>query len=352
VLQILIGLATLLVGAEALVRGASRLAAAAGVSSLVVGLTVVAFGTSSPELAVSLLASVHGQADIAVGNIVGSNIFNVLFILGMSAIVVPLAVSSQLVRLDVPMMILASCLLPIAALDGSIGRIEGLAFMGLIAAYTVTLIRLGRRHGHAGVVREERAARPPARAGLQVALVIGGLILLVAGSRWLVSGAVAAATALGVSEVVIGLTIVAAGTSMPELATSVVAAVRGERDIAVGNVVGSNIFNILGILGLTSVISPGGLTVAPEMVRFDIPVMMGVAIVCLPIFFTGARVNRWEGFLFVGYYVAYVVDVILAATGQEVLGAFRVAMLVFVVPLTVLGLGLSAAASLRARRGG
>jgi cation:H+ antiporter len=312
---------------------------------------VVAFGTSSPELAVSLLASVHGQADIAVGNIVGSNIFNVLFILGMSAIVVPLAVSSQLVRLDVPMMILASCLLPVAALNGSIGRVEGLAFMGLIAAYTVTLIRLGRRHGYAGVEREERAARPPVRVGLQVALVIGGLVLLVAGSRWLVNGAVAVATALGVSEVVIGLTIVAAGTSMPELATSVVAAVRGERDIAVGNVVGSNTFNILGILGLTSVISPGGLTVAPALVRFDIPVMMGVAIVCLPIFFTGARVNRWEGFLFVGYYVAYVVDVILAATGQDVLGAFRVAMLVFVVPLTLLGLGLSAAASLRTRRG-
>jgi cation:H+ antiporter len=350
VLQILIGLVTLLVGAEALVRGASKLAAAAGISSLVIGLTVVAFGTSSPELAVSMIASLHGQADIAIGNVVGSNIFNVLLILGASAIVVPLAVSSQLVRLDVPMMILASCLLPVVALDGRLSRFEGVAFLLMAAAYTLVLIRLGRREGHAHVAPEAEGGQRPHRAlGLQVLLVLGGLALLVLGSRWLVSGAVSVATALGVSELVVGLTIVAAGTSLPELATSVVAAFRGERDIAVGNVVGSNIFNILWILGATSVVAGDGLPVASAMLRFDIPVMMGVAIACLPIFFTGFRVGRWEGVLFVAYYAAYLADVILTATGHPGLGAFRVAMTVFVVPLTVLGLGLSAWMSLRGR---
>lgn len=346
-LLIIAGLAVMLLGAESLVRGSARLAAAAGISTLVVGLTVVAFGTSSPELAVSLLAASRGEVDIALGNVVGSNIFNILVILGLSALIRPLAVSSQLVRLDVPMMILASCAVPLAALSGRISRLEGVIFLLMGAVYTVTLVRLGRRTLAAG---EAVHRRRPAAAGelpLHFVLVLLGLGGLVVGSRWLVAGAVALATSMGVSQLVIGLTIVAAGTSMPELATSVVATIRGEREIAVGNVVGSNIFNILFVLGVSAVVSRGGVTVAPEMLRFDIPIMMAAAIACLPIFFTGYRVSRREGLLFVAYYVAFAVYLVLAARAHSALPTYRVVFLGFVMPLTGLGLGLSAWAALR-----
>jgi len=347
VLLIIAGLAVMLLGAESLVHGAARLAAAAGVSSLVIGLTVVAFGTSSPELAVSLLAAARGEADIALGNVVGSNIFNILLILGVSALIRPLTVSSQLVRLDVPMMILASCAVPLAALNGRITVLEGATFLVMGAAYTLTLIRLGR---HTGAVGEPAPRRRPRNAGnlpLQIVLVALGLVGLVVGSRWLVAGAVDLATAMGVSQLVIGLTIVAAGTSMPELATSLVATYRSEREIAVGNVVGSNIYNILFVLGVSAVAGSGGVAVAPDLLRFDIPVMMAAAIACLPIFFTGCRVSRWEGLLFVAYYAAFAVYLVLVATGHTALPAYRVAILGFVMPLTALGLGLSGWAARR-----
>ncbi|MBW3552952.1 MAG: calcium/sodium antiporter [Gemmatimonadetes bacterium] len=335
---LLLGLGLLVVGAELLVRGASSLAGAAGIPPLVIGLTVVAFGTSAPELAVSLSATFGGEPDIALGNVVGSNIFNVLFILGISALVAPLVVARQVVRSEVPIMIVASALLWILAVDGLIGRAEGgLLFAGIIA-YTAVLIRNGRR-ATAAVGRDDALGPPtPARPVLDVATVVVGLVLLVQGSRWLVAGAVEIAGALGLSELVIGLTIVAAGTSLPELATSVIASVRGERDIAVGNVVGSNLFNILCILGLSALATPAGVPVSAAALAFDIPVMTAVAVACLPVFFTGHLIARWEGAVFLAYYVAYTAFLVLSATGHEAVPQLRAAMLWFALPLTAITL--------------
>ncbi|MDX1253122.1 MAG: calcium/sodium antiporter [Gammaproteobacteria bacterium] len=339
----ILGLVLLIAGAELLVRGAARLAARLGISPLVIGLTVVAFGTSSPELAVSVQAGLAGQADIAVGNVVGSNIFNVLFILGVSALIVPLVVSQQLVRFDVPLMIGVSVLLLVMAFDGRIDGFDGLLLITGIVAYTVFAIRQGRKESAA--VQAEYAlkygdgkTRWLGRLPVQIALIIGGLALLVLGAHWLVGGAVVIARLLGVSELIIGLTIVAAGTSLPEVATSIVAALRGERDIAVGNIVGSNLFNILAIAGIASAVTPDGLEVAASLIHFDIPVMIAVALACLPIFASGHRIARWEGALFLGYYAAYVLYLILAATQHATLPAFSAVMLGFVLPLTAVTL--------------
>jgi cation:H+ antiporter len=346
------GLALLVLGADWLVRGASRLAAALGISPLVIGLTVVAYGTSAPEMAVGVKSAFAGQADIAAGNVVGSNIFNVLFILGASALVTPLVVASQLVRVDVPIMVGASLLALGLGLDGSIGRIDGLVLFALALAYTVFQVRQSRKEPAA--VKNEYAREYGARrssTGVKVLLVFAGLGLLVLGSRWLVEGAVAFARLLGVSELVIGLTIVAAGTSLPEVATSLLASLRGERDIAVGNVVGSNIFNLTSVLGLAGLVAPAGLPVAPAILRFDGPVLLAVAIACVPIFLTGARIDRWEGAVFLLYYGAYTAYLVLAAQEHDALGVFSRVMLLFVLPLTALTLGVALARELRRRAG-
>lgn len=335
-----IGLVLLIVGAEALVRGASRLATGMGISPLVVGLTVVAFGTSSPELAVSVSTALAGQSDLAVGNVVGSNIFNVLFILGVSAMIVPLLVNSQIIRLDVPIMIGVSIISMAFALDGTISRLEGLGlFLGLVA-YTVFLIRLSRREQQDAKPdhTSDASAKSAKAILLNIGFIVIGLTLLVIGSRWLVDGAVALAKAMGVDDLVIGLTIVAAGTSLPEVATSILAAIRKERDIAVGNVVGSNIFNLLGVLGLSSMVSPIGLTVSNAINTFDGPVMLAVAVACLPIFLSGREIARWEGFVFVGYYIAYTAYLILNASNHASLPLLSSTMLSFVLPITVLTL--------------
>ncbi len=338
-----LGLVLLVAGAELLVRGASRLALRFGVSPLVIGLTVVAFGTSAPELAVSVQSGLAGQSDLAVGNIVGSNIFNVLVVLGLSALITPLVVQQQIVRIDVPLVIGASVLFWILALDGRIGLFDGLLLTTGIVAYTVFAVRQSRQESLA--IQEEYAQEfgSPAKPWLerlpvQIALILVGLALLVLGATWMVDSAVAIARALGVSEVVIGLTIVAAGTSLPELATSLVAALRGERDIAVGNVIGSSLFNLLAIAGIAALVTPGGLDVAGSMIRFDLPVMIAVALACLPIFATGHRIARWEGALFLTYYVAYVLYLILAAMQYAALPMFSETMLGFVLPLTVVTL--------------
>jgi cation:H+ antiporter len=335
------GLGLLVLGAEWLVKGASRLAAALGISPLVIGLTVVAYGTSAPEMAVSIKSAWAGQPDLALGNVVGSNIFNVLFILGVSALVAPLVVSSQLVRLDVPVMIGLSGLTLLMARDGSIGRLDGaLLFAGAIA-YTVFQVRQSRKESAA--VRDEYAqeyGRTRSSTAANLAFVGAGLVLLVLGSRWLVNGAVAFAQAFGMSELVIGLTIVAAGTSLPEVATSILAALRGERDIAVGNVVGSNLFNILSVLGLSALVSPAGLPAAPALLRFDLPVMIAVAVACLPVFASGSVIARWEGALFFLYYVAYTAYLVLAAQQHDALPAFSAAMQAFVLPLTAVTLAV------------
>jgi cation:H+ antiporter len=344
-LLFLAGLAALVLGANLLVRGASRLALSFGISPLVVGLTVVAFGTSAPEVAVSVGAVLDGQTDIAIGNVVGSNIFNVLFILGASALIVPLVVNVQLIRQEVPIMIGASLLLLALGLDGRLSFLDGSLLFALLVAYTAFLVVQSRREtaaAQAEFAEENRPAEPGAwdsRWPVQVALIAAGLACLVFGSDWLVTAAIAFAKALGVSDLVIGLTIVAAGTSMPEVAASITAALKGERDIAVGNVVGSNTFNILGCLGLSSLVSgDAGLTMAASLLSFDIWVMLAVALACLPVFMTGREIARWEGGVFVAYYAAYVGYLILAAQQHDALPVFSAAMLSFVIPITVITL--------------
>ena len=348
------GLAFLVIGADLLVRGASKLALSFGISPLVVGLTIVALGTSAPEIAVSVSAVLEGKTDIAMGNVVGSNIFNVLFILGLSALIVPLVVHRQLIRQEVPIMFGVTLLMVLMAMDGNFQPWEGGVMVFLLVAYTSFLVVQSRRETAAERVAAQGAdefetelqASPPgawdAKLPAQLALILVGLVLLVLGSDWLVGAAVVFAKALGVSDVVIALTIVAAGTSMPEVATSITAALKGERDIAVGNVIGSNIFNILGCLGISGLVAGGaGLVVAPSLLAFDMWVMLAVALACLPMFITGGEIARWEGGVFAGYYVAYVTYLILAAQQHAVLATYSTVMLSFVVPLTLITLVVS-----------
>lgn len=345
------GFAALVVGAELLVRGASQLAVRFGISSLVIGLTVVAFGTSAPEMAVSVSSALAGRADLAVGNVVGSNIFNVLLILGLSALIVPLVVDQKLIRFDVPLMVIVCLLVWVLGIDGRISRIEGsILFLGLVI-YTTWSVIAGRKESLAaklqlGVSTEHVApgalsdsdndAKPRANLVVQLSLIVIGLVFLVLGAVWLVDGASELARNMGISELVIGLTIVAGGTSLPELATSIVAAIRGERDIAVGNVVGSNIFNVLGVLGISATVAPDGLAIADQVMSFDVPVMVAAAAFCLPIFLTGHLIARWEGALFLGYYIAYTVALVMLATSSDALPGFQFLMNTVVIPLTVI----------------
>ncbi len=341
-LWFIVGLAALALGANALVRGASGLALSFGLSPLVVGLTIVAFGTSAPEMAVAVGAVLDGQGDIAVGNVVGSNILNVLFILGGSALIIPLVVHVQLIRQEIPIMLGASLLLLVLALDGSIRMWDGGFLLLLLFAYTTFLILQARKQSAQASAEFAEEIHAPARDAwdahwaAQLGLIVVGLAMLVLGSDWLVSSSVAFAKAFGVSDLVIGLTIVAAGTSMPEVATSLTAAIKGERDIAVGNVVGSNIFNILGCVGLSGLVAgSGGLAIAPSLLSFDIWVMLAVALACLPVFVTGREIARWEGAVFLGYYIAYVTYLILAAQQHDALSTFSSSTLGFVVPITI-----------------
>jgi cation:H+ antiporter len=354
VLKLLAGLVLLFGGAELLVRGASRLALRLGLTPLVIGLTVVAFGTSAPEMAIGVGAALRGEPDLALGNVVGSNIANVLLVLGLSALVTPMVVQRQLVRLDVPVMLVVSFAVLAMALDGMLGRMEGLLLFASGVVYLVVLLRLAKR-GNDDIVAAAEADVPDESAAQapwwrHLLLVVGGLALLVLGSKWLVAGAVGIAQVMGVSELVIGLTVVAIGTSMPELATSLMAALRGERDLAVGNIIGSNLFNLLFVLGAAAAVAPDGMAVSSAALHFDLPVMTAVAAACLPIFFTGHCIQRWEGALFLGYYIAYTAYLLLDAADHDALPAFSAMMMLFVVPLTVITLVVVTARALRERR--
>ncbi len=346
-----LGLVLLVAGADLLVKGAARLAANFGVPALVIGLTVVAFGTSAPELAVSVKAAYSNQAELAVANVVGSNIFNVLFILGVSALIAPLVISHQLIRQDVPIMIVASIIIAFMAIDGSLNRYEaGLLFCGLLA-YTGFLFYQGKQQGVDTTDNEvEELLQVKAPMWQNVLLIVAGITLLVLGARWLVQSAVELAQAWGVNEAVIGLTIVAAGTSLPEVVTSIVATIRGERDIAVGNVVGSNTFNILCVLGLSGLISPQSLHIGTVLTDFDIPVMLGVAILCLPLFFTGARLNRIDGVLFLVLYVAYVWILIGMALSLDYLAHLQQWVAFGLIPMVVVYVLVTLVHDLRQRR--
>lgn len=329
------GLALLTFGAEMLVRGASRIAAWAGISPLVIGLTVVAFGTSAPELAINVQSALSGQPDIAIGNVVGSNIANILLILGISAIVAPLMTRRQVIWQDAPIMIGISIATYLFALDGLISTLEGFIFFSALVTYIWFLIRQSRQESR-DVEQEHSHHEQKNLSGwlLNIGLVALGLGLLVLGARWMVDSAVDIARWLGMDELVIGLTVVAVGTSLPELATSVIAAAKGERDIAVGNVVGSNIFNLFFVLGLSSIIVPVGIPVSQAALNFDIPVMIVVALASFPVFFIGGQIYRWEGFVFVGYYAAYTLYLVLSATNHSGLTAFNNVMVWLVFPLT------------------
>ena len=304
-------------GAESLVKGAAAIATRLGVQPVVIGLTVVAFGTSAPELAVSVGSSISGNGDVAFGNVAGSNIVNILLILGASAVVGGLAVSQRIVRIDVPLLVGVSFVALLMSLDNRIGRIDGVILFSGIITYTWWLIRASRRET-AEVAHEYEAAIESVEGAViersilaQIALVIGGLVILVIGSQLLVNSATEIAESLGVSDLVIGLTVVAVGTSLPELATSILAAFRGQRDIAVGNVVGSCLFNLMCVLGLTGIVSSNGVNVGDASLRLDFPVMIAASIVLVPIFWNGFQIKRWEGFILAVFYVVYVAYLVL-----------------------------------------
>ena len=304
------GIALLAGGGELLVRGAVALARGLGVSTAVIGLTIVAIGTSMPELSVSLLAAVARQPDIAVGNIVGSNIFNIAVILGVAALFLPLVVHMNAVRLEWPVMFVTAALFLLLARDGVIDRLEGGFFLVALIVFMAYVLWVARTEVSADDEAEFRDAlerlAPRARARRiagDFLAVVGGLALLAAGARALILGGTAIAEAMGVSQRVIGLTIAAAGTSLPELTTSLVAARRGQADIAIANVLGSNIFNVLGIVGAVSVVTPQ--VVNPRFIASDNWWMLGLSLLLLPFMLTGRRISRREGVVLVLVYAAY-----------------------------------------------
>jgi len=366
--QVVAGLILLVAGGEGLVRGASGLALRVGLSPLVVGLTVVAFATSAPELAVSLDAVLAGEPDLAVGNVIGSNIANILLVLGVSALIAPLVVTAQVVRIDLPFMVVLTIALYLLARDGSIAGADGPALLLALLGYLVLAVVLGRRSARASRSRGESPAAslqpdaldgvsnaPPApepkgasrqgqdrgwRLFLDVVLVLAGVGLLVVGAGQLVDGATRIAEALGVSGLVIGLTVVAVGTSMPELATSIVAVRRNQRDLALGNVVGSNIFNIGLVLGLPATVTAasGGIPVPAAALALDLPVAIAAAIALLPVALSRRGMPRWKGGAFVVLYATYLTVVVLTATEHAALSRVTWVAMTFVVPLIALAL--------------
>jgi len=335
VLLLVAGLALLVAGAELLVRGAASAALALGLSPLLIGLTVVSFGTSAPELVTGIMAAARAEPGIVVGNVVGSNIFNLLVILGLAALIAPLTVDRQLVRVDVPVMVALSLVVWGMAAGGTLARWEGALLAAGLVAYLLVTVRASRRAAPE-IEKKISEGLPvgavPRTLVKDALLVAAGLGLLVWGAAWLVRGATALAAGLGVSELVIGLTVVAAGTSLPELATSVVAALRGHTDIAVGNAVGSNIFNLLAVLGTSSWVASGGISVSPTALGFDFPLMLLAAVSCLPVFLSAAKVERWEGVLFLGVYAGYLAWR-LAIAGAASPPSLEVVLTSFGVPL-------------------
>jgi len=303
------GLMLLYFGAELLVKGASGIALKLGLPPLVIGLTVVAFGTSMPEMTVSVQAALDGAGDIAATNVVGSNIFNIALILGIAAAICPIRIAAKVVRVDILIMIAVSILCIGALLDRHLSRVEGLALLAGIVGYTWFSFYLARKKPSEEVVHEAEEMLHEQKSGLlnrsvawASAGVIAGLVLLVLGSKALIAGATEMAVMFGVSQAVIGLTIVSAGTSLPELATSVIAAMRRQPDIAVGNVIGSNIFNILAILGVSSLVNPYS---APGVTPVDLLVMLATAVLALPLMWSRFTLSRAEGVFLMACYGGY-----------------------------------------------
>jgi len=341
IFSLVIGLVFLVGGAELLVKGAATIASKLGIAPVIIGLTVVAFGTSAPELAVSVSAALGGDADVALGNVVGSNIANILLILGASAVIGGLAVSQRIIRFDIPLLIVVSVVAFLMALDNTIGRIDGIILFAVVVGYTGWLIRQAR--GEREDIVEEYTESVETLEGRAVArplwfnvmLVVAGLVVLVVGSQLLVNSATDIAEAAGISDLVIGLTVVAIGTSLPELATSILAAIRGQRDIAVGNVIGSNLFNLMSVLGLSSIVSSNGIPVSDVSLHLDFPVMLAATIVLVPIVWNGFEIKRWEGFVLIAFYLVYIAYLVLDANDSDAAGVVGPAALI-VAPLVIL----------------
>ncbi|MCH5551954.1 calcium/sodium antiporter [Pseudomonas syringae pv. syringae] len=323
------GLLLLLIGAELSVRAAVHLAAIFKVRPLIVGLTVVAMGTSAPQMAVSLQAAFADNTDIAVGSVIGGNIFNVLVLLGLCALIIPLRVARQVLHVDIPLMI-GACLLAIGlSWSGEFSKLDGALLLAGLLFCLIVIIRQGGhapRHGHA-----ETTAKP--RTFTRILMLATGLLLLTAGGHLLVDASVVIAIHLGLSERIVGLTIIAIGTSLPALMTSLIAAFRGERDIAVGNVIGSNLFNLLGVLGLTALVAPVPLTISPNALVFDLPIMLGVSLLCVPLFYSGYRIDRLEGLFLLSLYLTYGLHILSISTGMALAERLESKMLTLVLPV-------------------
>ncbi|WP_067105078.1 calcium/sodium antiporter [Sphingopyxis granuli] len=313
-----VGLAALIAGAELLVRGGAALAARLGISPLLIGLTVVALGTSTPELAVGIEAAIQGNGSLAIGNIAGTNTVNILLILGLSAALQPLAIQMQTLRLELPAIVIAAATLLAFAWDGTLSRLEGLVLVTMGVIFTLAVIRAARRESLKVKLEFAREFGPRRLANRQAVtemlMLAIGLVIIVVGADWLVEGAVDLARLWNVSDAFIGLTIVAIGTSAPELVTTIISTIRGERDIAIGNLIGSSVYNILVILGVTCLIPADGIDVSSHLIRIDIPVMLGVALLCIPIFVSSRKISRFEGGLFVSAYAAYLSYLIIQRT--------------------------------------
>ncbi|MDT8446789.1 MAG: calcium/sodium antiporter [bacterium] len=332
------GLALLVFGADLLVKGASGIAHRFGVPPLVIGLTIVAFGTSAPEASVGIQSALLGQAGITTGNVIGSNLFNTLAILGVAALLVPLVVSAQIIRKEVPVMIAATLLVLLLGRDGYYGWWDSLLLVSLLVGYTLwTITEANRESAKSSQPKEKINSKGPL---ILLLFTSSGLGLLVLGANGLVTGASTIASALGVDEVVIGLTIVAMGTSLPEAATSVVATLKGERDLAVGNVIGSNIFNLTGVLGLSGLVAPQAIPVPTSIQSYDIWVLLMATLLCLPVFISGAEISRREGLLFLFFYLVYMLDLVSEATGNPLHSQLRNFELFVLFPLVVIAVAL------------
>jgi cation:H+ antiporter len=362
--RMVLGMVLLVSGGELLVRGATALARRMGLSVLVIGLTVVSFATSAPELTVTVSSVLAGEPGLALGNVVGSNIANVLLVLGLTALLAPLAVTQHLLRFDLPLLLVVSTVLLLVSLDGRVSGLDGMILFAAVLVHGVLTVLIGRRDAAVPSDTKDPSRDQPradrvleetpgsrATAGVPIVLVVVGVGLLVAGATVLVEGAVNVASALGVSGLVVVLTVVALGTSLPELTTSVIAVRQGQRDLAVGNVVGSCLLNLGLVLGVPAMLFAGGLPVPAAAVALDIPVMLAAVVALLPIAFTGFAVARWEGGLFLVLYLVHTGYVLLAAAEHDALEGFTSVMVFFVLPLLVMTL-VAVSAHVLGRRSG
>lgn len=316
----LAGLVLLVAGADLLVHGGTRIAERLNISPAVIGLTLVAIGTSAPELAIGIDAALQGHGDMAVGNIAGTNVVNILLILGLSALMIPVPLRTETLRLDLPMIVAASLVLMAMAWDGFLSRSEGFLLVAGALIYTAAIVRIAHRESkavqvsYATEIAEGTETSSARHLGRNLFRLVAGIAIVVVAADWLVYGAVQLARLWGVSDAFIGVTIVAIGTSAPELVTTIVSTLRRQRDIAIGNLLGSSVYNVLFILGLTCIAAPSGITVSRVLVTVDIPVMAAVALVCVPAFWTGRKVSRTEGALFVSAYIFYLSYLVAART--------------------------------------